>query len=223
MELIMTKDNKIFFRVDRAVLDWWEAKCEKQGIKKGAPFQKALELSYQKENDPEYSGQDFSLNLEKDLAEKIYQLAKFEEVDPDDLLKKMIKEKLSEIEKTQDVIDVFEKTSRKELRLKPSLMKAINEKAAQVGMKPNQYIISVLTANVTKDSIFFSQEEALKLGESNSQLLAIGRNLNQMAKNMNQGIYESYDREFVERVHQLVKAQVRHVFTLLERNKKRWE
>ncbi|MEK5750286.1 mobilization protein MobC, partial [Acinetobacter nosocomialis] len=80
--------------------------------------------------------------LEKDLAEKIYQLAKFEEVDPDDLLKKMIKEKLSEIEKMQDVIDVFEKTSRKELRLKPSLMKAINEKAAQVSMKPNQYIIS---------------------------------------------------------------------------------
>ncbi len=29
----------------------------------------------------------------------------------------MIKEKLSEIEKTQDVIDVLEKTSRKELRL----------------------------------------------------------------------------------------------------------
>ncbi|MGO1064471.1 mobilization protein MobC, partial [Acinetobacter lwoffii] len=93
----MTKDNKIFFRVDRAVLDWWEAKCEKQGIKKGAPFQKALELSYQKENDPNFSGQDFSLNLEKDLTEKIYQLAKFEEVDPDDLIKKMIKEKLSEI------------------------------------------------------------------------------------------------------------------------------
>lgn len=216
-------DNRIIFRVTPVIFEWWKAKCEKQGIKKGAPFQKTLELSYLKENDPENSGQDFSLNLEKDLAEKIYQLAKFEEVDPDALIKKMIKEKLSEIEKTQDVIDVFEKTSRKELRLKPSLMKAINEKAAQVGMKPNQYIISVLTANVTKDSIFFSQEEALKLGESNSQLLAIGRNLNQMAKNMNQGIYESYDREFVERVHQLVKAQVRHVFTLLEHNKKRWE
>ncbi|PSD38304.1 mobilization protein MobC [Acinetobacter radioresistens] len=222
----MTKSNLdqvLKFRVSNAVYDWWQAKCEKQGIKKGEPFQKALENAYKKENDPNYSGQDFSLNLEKDLTEKIYQLAKFEEVDPDDLIKKMIKEKLSEIEKTQDVIDVFEKTSRKELRLKPSLMKAINEKAAQIGMKPNQYIISVLTANVTKDSIFFSQEEALKLGESNSQLLAIGRKLNQMAKNMNQGIYESYDREFVERVHQLVKAQVRNVFTLLERNKKRWE
>jgi len=222
----MTKSNLnqvLKFRVSSAVYDWWQAKCEMQGIKKGEPFQKALENAYKKENDPEYSGQDFSLNLEKDLAEKIYQLARHEEVDPDDLIKKMIKEKLSEIEKTQDVIDVFEKTSRKELRLKPSLMKAINEKAAQVGMKPNQYIISVLTANVTKDSIFFSQEEALKLGESNSQLLAMGRNLNQMAKNMNQGFYESYDREFVEQVHQLVKAQVRHVFTLLERNKKRWE
>lgn len=216
-------DNRIIFRVTPVIFEWWKAKCEKQGIKKGAPFQKALELSYLKENDPEYSGQDFSLNLEKDLAEKIYQLAKYHEVDPDDLIKKMINEKLSEIEKANDVLDVFEKTSRKELRLKPSLMKAINEKAAQVGMKPNQYIISVLTANVTKDSIFFSQEEALKLGESNSQLLAIGRNLNQMAKNMNQGIHESYDREFVERVHQLVKAQVRHVFSLLERNKKRWE
>lgn len=223
MTKIKTYGQVIGVRVDQNIFDWWEAKCKKQGLKKGEPLKKALELSYQKENDPEYSGQDFSLNLEKDLAEKIYQLAKYHEVDPDDLIKKMINEKLSQIEKANDVLDVFEKTSRKELRLKPSLMKAINEKAAQVGMKPNQYIISVLTANVTKDSIFFSQEEALKLGESNSQLLAIGRNLNQMAKNMNQGIHESYDREFVERVHQLVKAQVRHVFSLLERNKKRWE
>jgi hypothetical protein len=36
----------------------------------------------------DYLGQDFSLNLEKDLNEKIYELAKFEEVDPDDLIKK---------------------------------------------------------------------------------------------------------------------------------------
>ncbi|QIZ57693.1 plasmid mobilization relaxosome protein MobC [Acinetobacter indicus] len=222
----MTKSNLdqvLKFRVSNAVYDWWQAKCEKQGIKKGEPFQKALENAYKKENDPNFSGQDFSLNLEKDLAEKIYQLARYEEVDPDDLIKKMIKEKLSELEKTQDVIDVFEKTSRKELRLKPSLMKIINEQASKIGMKPNQYIISVLTAHTTKDEYFFGTEEAHKLGDSNSQLSAIGRNLNQMAKNMNQGIYESYDREFVERVHQLVKAQVRHVFTLLERNKKRWE
>ncbi|MGO1063977.1 mobilization protein MobC, partial [Acinetobacter lwoffii] len=96
----MTKSNLdqvLKFRVSNAVYDWWQAKCEKQGIKKGEPFQKALENAYKKENDPNYSGQDFSLNLEKDLTEKIYQLAKFEEVDPDDLIKKMIKEKLSEI------------------------------------------------------------------------------------------------------------------------------
>ena len=222
----MTKSNLdqvLKFRVSNAVYDWWQAKCEKQGIKKGEPFQKALENAYKKENDPNFSGQDFSLSLEKDLAEKIYQLARYEEVDPDDLIKKMIKEKLSELEKTQDVIDVFEKTSRKELRLKPSLMKIINEQASKIGMKPNQYIISVLTAHTTKDEYFFGTEEAHKLGDSNSQLSAIGRNLNQMTKAMNQGIYEAYDREFVSRVHELVKAHIHQVFKVLVRNKQRWD
>lgn len=219
----MTKDNKIFFRVDRAVLDWWEAKCEKQGVKKGEPFQKALEVAYKKENDPAFSGQDFSLHLDNDLAEKIYSLAQAEQQDPNELIMELLREKIAEREKVEDTIDVLEKTTRKELRIKPSLLKKIEERAALSKMKTNQYILSVLTANVTKDAHFFGEEEKRLLGQSNGELLAIGRNLNQMAKAMNQGVYASYDRDFVERVHQLVKAQVRHVFKILEQNKKRWE
>lgn len=216
-------DNRIIFRVTPVIFKWWEAKCEKQGAKKGEAFQKALELAYMKENDPEFSGQDFSLKLENDLADKIYNLAKHKGLDPSDLIKQMIEEKLTEMEKANDPLDVFEKTSRKELRLKPSLMKIINDQALKLGMKPNQYIISVLTAHTTKDEYFFGTEEAHKLGDSNSQLLAIGRNLNQMTKTMNQGIYEAYDREFVGRVHEFIKAHVHQVYKVLVRNKKRWD
>lgn len=219
----MTKDNKIFFRVDRAVLDWWEAKCEKQGVKKGEPFQKALEVAYKKENDPAFLGQDFSLHLDNDLAEKIYSLVQAEQQDPNELIMELLREKIAEREKVEDTIDVFEKTIRKELRIKPSLLKKIEGRAALSKMKTNQYILSVLTANVTKDAHFFGEEEALLLGQSNGKLLALGRNLNQMAKAMNQGIYESYDRDFVGRVHELVKAHVRHVFKMLVQNKKRWD
>jgi len=223
MEFIMTKDNKIFFRVDRAVLDWWEAKCEKQGVKKGEPFQKALETAYKKENDPAFSGQDFSLHLDNDLTEKIYNLAQAEQKDPNELIIELLREKIAEKEKIEDTIDVFEKTTRKELRIKPSLLKKIDERAALSKMKTNQYILSVLTANVTKDAHFFGQEEALLLGHSNGELSAIGRNLNQMAKAMNQGIYEAYDRDFMGRVHELIKAHVHHVYKLVVQNKRRWE
>jgi Ribbon-helix-helix protein, copG family. len=99
MEFIMTKDNKISFRVDRAVLDWWEAKCEKQGVKKGEPFQKALETAYKKENDPAFSGQDFSLHLDNELAEKIYSLAQAEQKDPNELIRELLREKINEREK----------------------------------------------------------------------------------------------------------------------------
>lgn len=219
----MTKDNKIFFRVNASVLEWWEKRCQKQGVKKGEPFQKALELAYQKENDSEFSGQDFSLNLNADLVEKIQRLAQLEQVDPEVLIENMIKDRVADYEKIEESVDVFEKTTRTELRIKPSLKQKIDHRADLIGMKPNQYIISVLTANVAKNAQFFGRDQILKLGESNSRLLAIGRNLNQITKAMNQGHFEAYDRDFIGRVHEFVKAHVRHVFLLLEQNKKRWE
>lgn len=222
MTKIKTYGQVIGVRVDQNIFDWWEAKCKKQGLKKGEPLKKALELSYQKENDPEYSGQDFSLHLENDLAEKIYSLAQAEKQDPNELIADLLRERIAEREKVKDTIDVFEKTTRKELRIKPSLKKKIDERAALSKMKPNQYILSVLTANVTKDAHFFGQEEALLLGRSNGELLALGRNLNQMAKAMNQGVYEAYDRDFVGRIHELIRAHVHHVYKLLVQNQKRW-
>ncbi|MBQ0138193.1 MAG: hypothetical protein KBT36_02755 [Kurthia sp.] len=219
----MTKDNKIFFRVNPSVLEWWEKRCEKQGVKKGEPFQKALELAYQKENDPEFSGQEFALHLEDEWAEKIYVLAKAEQLNPNEWIADLVREKIAEKEKQKESIDVFEKTVRKELRIKPSLLQKIEERASLSKVKTNQYIISVLSANVLKDVQFFSHDQILKLGESNSRLLAMGRNLNQMVKVMNQGNLGAYDRDFVGRVHELLKAHVRHVFLLLEQNKKRWE
>lgn len=223
MTKIKTYGQVIGVRVDQNIFDWWEAKCKRQGLKKGEPLKKALEVSYQKENDPEYSGQDFSLHLDNDLAEKIYSLAQTEQKDPNELIMELLTEKIVEREKVEDTIDVFEKTTRKELRIKPSLLKKIDERAALIKMKTNQYILSVLTANVTKDIHFFGQDEAHLLGDSNGQLSALGRNLNQMAKVMNQGVYEAYDRDFVGRIHEFIRAHIRHVYELLVQNKRRWE
>lgn len=44
-----------------------------------------------------------------------------------------------------------------------------------------------------------------------------------MAKAMNQGIYEAYDRDFVGCIHELIRAHIRHVYELLVQNKRRWE
>lgn len=217
----MSKDNKIYFRVEPSVLEWWEKKCKAEGVKKGEPFQKALEAEYLKAHSKNTSDQSDVFTLESSLKEKLIEEAKSVGKSTSQLLNEILSTRY--LEKKHDEINVFEKTIRKEIRLKPSLLKKIDEAASAEKMRPNQYIVSVLTAKLTHNTFFFGNEEAKLLGESNSQLLAIGRNLNQMAKNMNQDIYEAYDRNFVIQVHDEIKEHVRAVFYLLENNKKRWE
>ena len=60
-------------------------------------------------------------------------------------------------------------------------------------------------AGLTKEPQF-GMKEIEALGESNYQLLSIGRNLNQVAKAMNEGRRDSISNESIERLRQIIDA-----------------
>lgn len=220
----MTKDNKIYFRVDKAVFDWWDEKCKKEGVKKGEPFQKAIEAAYLKDHEKSNLAEVPVTNnfyLKDEVKGKILEEARKVGKDPDTLLNEILLARYAV--NNQIEVHALEKTTFKAFRLKPSFLKKVEEAAQRSNMRTTRFVVSVLTAKISKDEFFFNAEEEQILGESNSRLLAIGRNLNQMTKAMNQDIYEAYDRQFIADLNEQIRGHVKHIFSLLERNKRRWE
>ena len=220
--------ERIIFRVDEAVFKWWEAKCKREGVKKGEPFQKAIEAAYlkdheKKSNDPEAESppEVSGIHLNEDIKAKLKDEAIKANKSESDLLNEILQARYTEAKTIE--VNALEKTKFTAFRLKPSFLKNVEEAAKKNNMRTTKFVVAVLTAKISSDEFFFNEQEAKYLGESNSQLLAIGRNLNQMAKNMNQDIYEAYDRQFIINLNDQIKAHVRQVFSLLERNKKMWE
>ena len=220
--------ERIIFRVDEVVFKWWEAKCSREGVKKGEPFQKAIEAAYLKdhektthdpkpENHTEFSG----LKLDDAIQAKFKDEAEKAKKSESDLLNEILQARYSEVEAME--VNALEKTKFTAFRLKPSFLKSVEEAAKKNRMRTTKFVVAVLTAKISSDEFFFNEQEAKYLGDSNSQLLAIGRNLNQMSKNMNQDIYEAYDRQFIMRLNEQIKTHIKQVFTLLERNKRMWE
>lgn len=60
------------------------------------------------------------------------------------------------------------------------------------------------------------------LGESNYQLLAIGRNLNQISRKMNEGHYKPITVERIEALRQLIDKHTDTVSKAIRASLKRW-
>lgn len=229
----MTKkkySERIIFRVDEAVFKWWEEKCNKEGLKKGEPFQKAIELAYMKDHESglkEAVSKDVDcesslfFEVESEIKEKLSDEAKKKKKSQSELINEILKERY--LKKDSISVNSLEVAENRTFRFKPSFYQSVAEAAKNNKMNTTRFVMAVLAAKISSDSFFFNEAEFKALGKSNTQLLAIGRNLNQMAKNMNQDIYEAYDRQFVIALNEMVKDHVKQVFKLLEQNKKMWE
>jgi hypothetical protein len=66
-------------------------------------------------------------------------------------------------------------------------------------------------------------KEIEALGESNYQLLAIGRNLNQVAKAMNEGRRDSAILESIQSLRQLIDAHTEKVSNAIRASVERWD
>jgi len=117
------------------------------------------------------------------------------------------------------------KRHRLYLSLTESEAKAVEARAKADGFEQSTaWAIALIRARLTDEAQFGTREIEI-LGESNHQLLAIGRNLNQIAHALNASrgkSVEQYDAELVESLADAVKRHVRKVGDALRASIHRW-
>lgn len=113
-----------------------------------------------------------------------------EGVKPKDMLRRLIAAQLVEKQATQDKprarVAIGEHDGRKrrrELRLTPSEDELLEKAALRYGSSVRDYIIAIARAHAADARV--GEDERANLGKINYQLLAIGRNINQIAHRAN--------------------------------------
>lgn len=112
---------------------------------------------------------------------------------------------------------------RMEVRLTETEYTRIEALALQQGMSANRWIIHLIRANLSGEPQF-GMTELRTLGESNSRLLAIGRNLNQIARHMNAGraLETAVTAERIDTLTRHIKTHTARVADIMRANIDRW-
>ena len=130
-----------------------------------------------------------------------------------------------------DSIKIFQQTSeslddakkhRFEVLLMPSEKVALEQRAHQEQCSQRRWVIHVIRAALTKQAQF-NLEELKVLGESNYQLLAIGRNLNQLVKAYHEGHRPSNIVPLIEKLQQAIDHHTEKVSDALRASTERWD
>lgn len=112
---------------------------------------------------------------------------------------------------------------RLELRLTPSEFAAVQARANAGENTPQEWLIALLRAHLTATPQPVGKLERQALMESNYQLLKIGRNLNQIAKHLNEGLPERFGSEDVQSLRAEIRAHCERVSKTLRANTERWQ
>jgi hypothetical protein len=110
---------------------------------------------------------------------------------------------------------------RFEILMTQSEKAAVLERANLERCSQRRWIIDAIRAGLTHEPQF-GMTEIDALGESNYQLLAIGRNLNQVAKAMNEGRRDSVTIESIERLRRTIDVHVKKVGGAIRASLDRW-
>lgn len=107
--------------------------------------------------------------------------------------------------------------------LTPDENHRVAELAAKQGVNRTTWIVNLIRAQTLREQQF-SPAELDALMESNRQLAAIGRNLNQIARNLNLDLNagRSVTVEAIETIAGEIKQHRRKVSTLMDANLNRW-
>lgn len=120
--------------------------------------------------------------------------------------------------------DAPEKPARRcEIKLTPSEYRVASAIAKRDGFALPRWIVGLIRSRLTSTPQF-GQQELEVLARSNLNLLAIGRNLNQVAKALNvakadRGVYRV---ELIEQIWEMVKEHAAHVAVAIAANTERW-
>jgi hypothetical protein len=107
------------------------------------------------------------------------------------------------------------------LRLTETERARILESAQREGCSPQTWVVNVVRATLTRQPQL-GMRELEALGESNYQLLAIGRNLNQIAKRLNEGEPEHLTLEEIRELRRQIDAHTQTASTAIRASIERW-
>lgn len=117
--------------------------------------------------------------------------------------------------------DPDQSRARIELRLTTSERESVDRIAEQAGASPNRWIADLVRAFITHEPQL-GMHELQVVGESNNQLRAIGRNLNQIALALNRGD-QSRDASLVAgRLVTEINQHTEKVSSVIRSNLERW-
>jgi len=114
-----------------------------------------------------------------------------------------------------------EAKKRFEIMLTNSEREALAIRAKEENTSGRQFVIDALRAALTYEPQL-SMKEIEILGESNFQLLAVGRNLNQIARRLNEGKYEPVTIERIEELRKIIDIHVQKASDSIRANIERW-
>lgn len=110
---------------------------------------------------------------------------------------------------------------RRELRLTPSEDRAVVERAEQEECSPQRWMIYAIRGALTREPQF-TMSDTRALWESSSQLRAIGRNLNQIAKRLNERDDAMFPVEQLEELREAIQLHTGQVSEVIAGSTNRW-
>ncbi|MPT02215.1 MAG: plasmid mobilization relaxosome protein MobC [Pseudomonas sp.] len=116
---------------------------------------------------------------------------------------------------------VKEPKERFEILLTTSEKAAIKDRASTERCSMRRWIVDAIRTGLTHEPQF-SMSEIDALGESNYQLLALGRNLNQIARRLNEGHYEPITVERIVALSRLIDKHTDIVSDAIRASLERW-
>jgi len=114
-------------------------------------------------------------------------------------------------------------TARMTVRMPRFLIEATGAQAKIKGMAPSRYVAALVQSNLLRQPVM-TDAELVGLWASNRELAAIGRNINQIARSLNEVFHET-ERVKLERLAELREAIARHeaaVRALVRASQKSW-
>jgi hypothetical protein len=115
-------------------------------------------------------------------------------------------------------------TERMELHLTKSELAALKTYAGQEGYLPTKWVIALIRTRLTGQP-HVGQAELERLARSNQQLLALGRNLNQIAKVLNTSPQDraAFRVDLITELSSVVRAHTHTVSDVMRGSLERWQ
>jgi hypothetical protein len=149
-------------------------------------------------------------------------------VSPSDATRRVIRKLVGQEVRAESAIrtvaeDMPRAKMRVEIRLTCEEHRAVTEAAMLAGFSINSWIVAIVRAQLT-DRPQLGQYELEQLAASNTRILAIGRNLNQIARALNAKPTEQpgYRREIIESLSEAIKSHTAAVSAVIQSNVQRW-